>query len=112
MAKFYGPVGFGETVTVNGVSDDVITERTYRGDVVRNARRLLEGEKVNPDITTENSISIVADEYANEHIFAIRYLRWAGTLWTVSEVVVESPRLICRLGGVYNGPTPEVAGAP
>jgi hypothetical protein len=27
-----------------------------------------------------------------------------GTLWTVSDVEVQSPRLLLRLGGVYNGP--------
>ncbi|MCA1806977.1 MAG: hypothetical protein LC687_03870, partial [Actinobacteria bacterium] len=57
------------------------------------------------DLSVGNSISIVADAYANEHFFAIRYIRWAGTLWTVQNVDVESPRLVLRLGGVYNGPT-------
>jgi hypothetical protein len=30
-----------------------------------------------------------------------------GTLWTLSNVEVQSPRLVLRLGGVYNGPTPD-----
>ena len=61
-------------------------------------------KQVNDDITVQNSISIVADAYAFEHFFAIRYIRWAGTLWKVSDVEVQRPRLILRLGGVYNGP--------
>jgi len=44
------------------------------------------------------------------HFFAIRYIEWAGALWTVSDVQVESPRLLLRLGGVYNGPTAATAG--
>jgi hypothetical protein len=48
----------------------------------------------------------VADQYANEHFFAIRYVEWAGTLWTVDSVEVQIPRLLLRLGKVYNGPTP------
>lgn len=106
MAKFFGEIGYGESVEgAKGVWDDVITERSYFGDVIRNTRQLQNGEKVNDDLSVNNSISIVADSYANEHFFAIRYIRWAGTLWKVSDVDVQSPRLLLRLGGVYNGPT-------
>jgi hypothetical protein len=105
MAKFYGEIGYGETVeSAPGVHKDQIVEYKYKGDILRNTRRLTEGQSVNNDITVNNSISIVADAYAREHFFAIRYIRWAGVLWTVSDVEVQSPRLILRLGGVYNGP--------
>jgi hypothetical protein len=88
------------------VWSDVITEVEYYGDVIRNTRRLQEGEYLNNDLSVSNSISIVADAYANEHFFAIRYIKWAGALWTVSDVdASQSPRLLLRLGGVYNGPT-------
>lgn len=105
MAKFYDVVGYGETQeTAPGVHKDVITEILYYGDVIRNSRQLREGEKVNDDLTVGNSISIVADAYANEHFFAIRYVKWAGSYWKVANVDVQAPRLILRLGGVYNGP--------
>lgn len=105
MAKFYGEIGYGEAVEdAPGVYIDAIVEYKYYGDVIRNTRKLTEGQSVNNDITVNNSISIVADAYAREHFFAIRYIRWAGALWTVSDVEVQSPRLILRLGGVYNGP--------
>lgn len=107
MAKFYDVVGYGEQQdAVAGVFKDVITEISYFGDVIRNSRKLQEGDKVNDDLSVGNSISIVADAYANEHFFAIRYVKWAGTKWKVVNVDVQSPRLILRLGGVYNGPTP------
>lgn len=107
MAKYFGKIGYGEsTETSPGVWEDTIVEKEYFGDVIKNSRRLDEQEKVNDDLSVGNSISIVADAYANEHFFAIRYIRWAGALWKVSNVDVESPRLILRLGGVYNGPTP------
>lgn len=110
MARFCGEVGYGEQTEIRpGVWDDVIVEYRYYGDVIRNSRQLESGEKVNNDISVGNSISILADAYANEHFFAVRYIRWAGALWTVTDVEVQSPRLILRLGGVYNGPT---AGAP
>lgn len=105
MAKYYGAIGYGEsTETAPGVWKDVIVEYQYYGDVIRNTRKSQEGENLNNDISVGNSISIVADAYANEHFFAIRYIEWAGALWTVSDVDVQSPRLLLRLGGVYNGP--------
>jgi hypothetical protein len=112
VVKFFGKVGYGQTAEVegqNGVWDDVITEVPYYGDVVRNDRRLVTGQEVNADITVGNSISILADAYANNNFFAIRYVEWAGALWTVENVDVQRPRLILRLGGVYNGPRPKAA---
>ena len=112
-ARFYGKVGYGKSVEkAAGVLEDVIVEYPYYGDVLRNTRKMQEGEKINNDLSVGNSISIVADAYANEHFFAIRYVEWAGTLWTVSDVDVQSPRLILRLGGIYNGPKATTPGTP
>jgi hypothetical protein len=106
MAKFHGRIGYGETEESSpGVWVDTIVERSYFGDVIRNSRKLSEGENLNKDLSIGNSISIVADAYANDHFFAIRYIEWAGVLWTVKDVEVQRPRLIFRLGEVYNGPT-------
>jgi hypothetical protein len=105
MARFHDVVGYGETVEkAAGVWEDVITERSYFGELLRNNRKLQDEGNLNKELTVQNSISIVADAYANEHFFAIRYVRWAGVLWTVTDVEVQRPRLILRLGGVYNGP--------
>lgn len=110
MAKFYGAVGYGENTEVRpGVWTDVITEYNYAGDVHRNTRNLLTGEKVNNDLSVGNSISIVADAYAREHFYAMRYVEWSGIRWIIEEVEVQSPRLLLRLGGVYNGNTPDPA---
>ena len=108
MAKFIGKVGYGPTTveTAPGVWNEVVVERDYTGDILRNTRKLQSGESVNDDLSVDNSISIVADAYANENFFAIRYVMWAGTRWKVSNVEVQSPRLLLRLGGVYYGPTP------
>jgi hypothetical protein len=106
MAKFHGVIGYGENVeTVPGVWEDTIVEYSYFGDVIRNTRQMQDGTKVNDDLSVNNSISIVADAYANDHFFAIRYIQWSGSLWTVSDVEVQRPRLLLRLGGVYDGPT-------
>ena len=82
-----------------------ITEKSYYGDVIRNTRQVQEGEKVNEDLSVNNSISIVADAYASENFFAMTYIKWAGAYWVVSDVdASQRPRLVLRLGGVYNGP--------
>lgn len=113
MARYYGKVGYGTSVeTRPGIWEDVIVEKSYFGDVVRNIRQLREGEHVNGDLSVSNSISIVADAYANANFFNIRYVEWVGTLWTVSDVEVRSPRLILTLGGVYNGPKGTAADTP
>ncbi|MFL6416842.1 MAG: hypothetical protein ACJ74Y_14355 [Bryobacteraceae bacterium] len=114
MAKFYGKVGYAHSPTdsQNGVWTEVMIERPLYGDVVRNTRRLITGEDLNSDLTTGNSISVVADAYALDNIFAIRYVEWMGSLWVVTDVEVQAPRLLLRLGGVYNGPTPTAPATP
>lgn len=107
MTRFYGPIGYGESIeTAPGVWVDRIVEHSLSGDLEKNSRRLEGGDRINGEIVVQNSISVVADAYAMEHIFAIRYVMWQGARWTVSEVTVQPPRLILRLGRVYNGPTP------
>lgn len=109
MARFHGAVGYATTLETppdSGVWVDDVTESPYYGDVIRNTRKLEEGDGLNNDINVGNSISIVADQYAIDHFFLIKYVRWMGVLWTVTSVEVRSPRLILSLGSVYNGPTP------
>lgn len=105
MARFSGLVGFAHTVrTAPGVSSEVITEKgPYFGDVKRASRTLTQSNSVNADLSTTNTIEIVADDYASENIFAIRFVEWAGTPWIVTEVTIQRPRLLLRLGGVYDG---------
>lgn len=113
MARFFGRIGYGTSIeNAPGVWVDDIVERSYYGDVIRNARNLRQGDTLNFDLNVQNSISIVADAYANDNFFAIRYIEWAGVLWTVQSVEVQSPRLILSLGEVYNGPTAAVTPAP
>src|SRR5881398_184340 len=106
MAKFHGKVGYAHTAeTAPSVYEEVITERDYYGEVIQNRRLLRAGDQVNPGVSLGNSISIVADAYAREHFFAIRYVEWSGKLWTVQDVEVQAPRLLLRMGEVYSGPT-------
>lgn len=107
MARFHGEVGYGDSVeTAPGVWEDIITEVPYFGDVTRDARNLEPGEGANPNINVSNSISIVADKYAFDNFLNIKYVKWMGVLWTVTNVEVQRPRLLLSIGSRYNGPTP------
>lgn len=105
MARFYGKVGYVVTEeTVPGVWGEVVTERAYYGDVTKNTKRYQETSNLNDDITVNNIISIVADAFAYDHFFAMKYVEWMGSKWKVSNVEVQRPRLILTIGGVYNEP--------
>lgn len=110
MAKFFGAIGYTEQVEETpGVWVNQITERKCTGDLLRNTRKLREGESLNDNISLGNSISIVADAYLMQHFFAIRYVKWGEGYWTVTTVEVQAPRLTLRMGEVYNGPKAPVA---
>ena len=104
MAKFYGPVGYAETVeTSPGVKEEKITERYYAGDLLRNTRKLEGSGQVIDDLNIANEISIVADPFANQNFHKMRYVGYMGTRWKISTVEVQYPRLLLTIGGVYNG---------
>ena len=106
MAKFFGKVGYVENkITAPGVTSEVPTEYSYYGDVLRNTRRYEAGEHLNDNLNINNMISIVADAYAYDHFFAMRYIQWMGAYWEITNVEVQRPRLILTIGGVYNGLT-------
>ena len=103
MAKYYGSIGYAETVEIRpGVWIEQIVERNYYGDVTRNQRRWQSGENLNDNLNINNQISIVSDPYARENFHAIRYITWMGSKWKVNTVEVNYPRLVLEIGGVYN----------
>lgn len=104
MPKFYGVIGFAETVeTSPGVKKEQITERNYYGDLGRNTRRLQTTDQVNDNINIANEISIVADPYAEDNFHAMRYIEFMGAKWKITNIEVQRPRLILTVGGLYNG---------
>ena len=121
MAKFYGEIGYGiteeETVEIpgpiagttvkvgTGVWKDTIVERCYSGDVLQNYRKTSPGESINDNIDVNNKLSIISDPFAMEHFHSIKYVKWMGTVWKISTIEIQYPRLILYVGGVYNGET-------
>lgn len=108
MPKFRGIIGFGMPITTDGVSKFSYVEKHYFGDVVKDVRKNQDGEHLNDDFTINNQISIVADAFAYENFYSMKYVEWMGVPWKISSVEVQRPRLILSIGGVYNGerPTP------
>lgn len=102
MTKYYGKVGFTKTEESSpGVWTRSYYDRLYSGDVLRNTYRFENGSKINDDLNVNNSISIVSDDYICENLGAITYIEWMGSLWRVTDVEVQRPRLILSIGGVF-----------
>lgn len=105
MAKWRGKIGYAESIEQSpGVWKDVITERTYSGDVTRNTSRWsVNSDSTNDDLNINNQISIVADPFAYQNFHSMKYLEFMGVKWKITNVEVLRPRLVLTIGGVYNG---------
>lgn len=104
MAKWYGSIGYAETVeTSPGVWVEQITEHNHFGDMLPETRKLQSADQVNDDLNIANKLSIVADPYALEHYYSMRYAEFNGARWKITNVEVLRPRLILALGGLWNG---------
>ena len=103
MARYHGYVGYAIDVEAYpGVWEEQISEHEYFGDVLKNRINMQQGSVVNAKITISNSISIIADPFAFEHVYAMRYVTYLGKKWSIANVSIERPRLILTLGGLYN----------
>ena len=103
MSKFYGTVGYANSIERNsGVWCDQIVERDYFGDVTSvTSRWKSASDNTNDNLNIQTRISIVADPYAYDHFHEIKYVVWHRVKWKVSSVEVSFPRLILNVGDVY-----------
>lgn len=103
MAKFCGQIIYSKTVESSpGVWSEESFARQMTGDVLSRNWRWDNSQQVNDDLNVSNRISVVADRFANENMFAIKAVKWNGACWKVTNVEQQPPRLILSLGGVYN----------
>lgn len=103
MGRFYGLIGFAEQVeTSPGVWQEKIVERCYYGDELKNVTSVRSGSNLNDNLTFDNRFSIITDPYAHEKFSLMRYISWDGTLWKITSIEEQRPRLIITIGGVYN----------
>lgn len=105
MARWYGKVGYSELVeTSPGVWTPQDTVREYYGDVIRNTTRwAVNSDSTNDDLTVNSQISIVADPFATDKFYSMKWIEFMGAKWKVNSVDPQPPRLLLTLGGVWNG---------
>lgn len=110
MPKYSGLIGFAKSTDHgDGVWEDEIIEKKYRGDILQNRHRWDTHDKVNDDFNITNSLSIISDSFLIDNAYAIKYVTMLGTRWEVNSLEIKSPRLILYIGGLYNGPGPKSA---
>ena len=105
MAKWYGKIGYSETVETDpGVWMPQDTIREYYGDVLRNSTRWTgNSDSTNDELTVNTQISIVSDPFAIEKFYSMKWIEFMGAKWKITGVEPQFPRLLLTLGGVYNG---------
>lgn len=113
MAKFYGHIGYAETVPSSpDVYTETIVEYPYFGDLKQDLRKLEPTDQINDSVILQNLVEVMGDKYAYDNYFAMRYVLFNGVRWKVGYVEVRYPRLWIRFGEVYNGPIPSGPGDP
>lgn len=104
MAKWFGKIGYSTTEEVEpGIYESIIKELPYRGDVMSSRWKRQSSGEINDNISLANVISIVADPFAYQNCSKMVYIEYLGALWKISDIEVQSPRLLITIGGVYNG---------
>lgn len=104
MAKFYGAIGYSVTEeTSPGIYTENVVEHMYTGELTRNTRKLQASDQLNDNINIANQISILADPFAYENFYSMKYVEFMGAKWKITDVEVQYPRLILTVGGAYNG---------
>ena len=109
MARFHGEIGFLRTVEEDpenrpGIWVEKLTKRKYYGDVFSNSRRWDQNGNLNDNLTINNRISIVADSFVKENLGAMKYVRWQGVNWKITNAEIQYPRIILTIGGEYHEP--------
>ena len=106
MNKWAGKIGFAQTVksqTRPSVWEEEITERSYRGDVLRNYRRNeTQNETPNDNFVLNNQLSVVSDTFMFDNLQYMKYVTWMNSKWSISSIEIQHPRVILEIGGIYN----------
>lgn len=103
MSRWFGKVGFGiEEDKGYGNYETDIVEKEYFGDLIRSYQRNSYSQiSTNDEVTLNNQLSIIADEYSLANLSAIKYAEISGNYWKVTGVEEQYPHLLLSLGGAY-----------
>ena len=104
MSKWYGKIGYAISAeTEPGIWENTIIERNYFGDMISDRRKRQNSGEVNDNINLANVISIIADPFAYQNCSNMAYVEIMGSKWKITDIEIQSPRLLLTVGGVYNG---------
>ncbi len=80
------------------------TEVEYKvfGDYFSEKMNATHGAYVSDNISMSNRISIRAPKHLFDEVETIRSLKIKNTLWRISNIELQYPRMIITLGGLYN----------
>lgn len=102
--KWSGIIGFEEQVlTSPGVYASTITEKFFKGDILKNYRKTQVSENVNDNFSVSNEISIIADPFSLNNFYKMKYVTYMGQKWKVNSVTINRPRINLSIGELYNG---------
>ena len=104
MAKWYGKIGYASHVqTAPSVWKKQETVHEYFGDVVRKSSGWSNSpDSTNDDLTVDVQISIVADQFANQHFSSMKWVELYDAKWKITKIEPRHPRLILTVGGLFN----------
>ena len=78
-------------INFNGDEKEDFLDNNGQGFTIEEAenvsRNLQQGSVVNAKITISNSISIIADPFAFEHVYAMRYVTYLGKKWSILNIL-------------------------
>ena len=98
-----GKIGYARTEeTSPGIYQEIITEKQYYGDVVRNTAESLDSNTINASIKLDNRISVLCNNYMSDNLGCIRYLTFKKSKWKISSIEIKDNRMIFTLGDLYN----------
>lgn len=103
--KYFGHIGFVmEEEESPGVYESKEIVRSYKGDVLQNIVGWQKSTTTtNDDVSINNRISIIADDFAIKNMGLLRWVEYMGSRWSATNIQAEYPRLIITMGGLYNG---------
>lgn len=108
MGKAVCKFGFGINMeTEPDIWNDVIKEKgPYFGDILRSNQSYEQSDTLSGDVRITNQLSIIGDDFLFNNLENIRYIIYKNQrrIFTFEEAY---PRITVKLGGIYNGPTPE-----
>jgi hypothetical protein len=104
MAKFSGKIGYVTTSeTSPGIWTEVVTERSYYGDILKHSRKWGNGSGENDNVIFSQSIRVIADPYAYSNLQNMRYVIFNDIKWKITNIEIDYPGVTITTGGVYNG---------